>query len=264
MFQGIKKLFTTTDDTANEPKTAQVAEDASSVENEVSTIETEFDVQQDIEEARNEEASLASLVSNPMVVGYSTIEEQQICFGILLAIGYHPEADSILDVGCGLADLSSYIEALYGVAPSNYFGIDTNPNIIQLANYKYGDAIANRVFTFPSWELGTEVHPEELPSEFDWVVASGIFNYNISTESENPESIQIESAIRTIRTMYAMCKRGVAVNFLSDRTGEQYPEQLFAYNAGKVLDELVKEFGNVILRHDYIRNDFTVYIYKSR
>jgi hypothetical protein len=74
------------------------------------------------------------LLNAPQIVGWGSTQEQELLFSALLLF-YSPEM-SILDVGCGRADLYGYLTRLFQTEIP-YKGIDYNPNLLIFAKEKY-------------------------------------------------------------------------------------------------------------------------------
>jgi SAM-dependent methyltransferase len=183
------------------------------------------------------------MLTEPQLVGHVSTAEQHQLFRILMEIGVNIATDSILDVGCGVADLYGYIG--YAEPNRQYLGIDRNLNMVQLARQKYPDAMV------------VHIALSDLPEgQVDWCLANSIFNlpYTDTPYKELYDGIEL---------MWQHAGRGVAFNCLSDIEPESQREPgLFYFNATQVFQHCLQRYGTVILRHDYLENDFTVYIYK--
>jgi hypothetical protein len=171
-------------------------------------------------------------------LGWGSKESQELRFNALREIGILQE-DSILDVGCGFADLYMYL----GVSQI-YYGVEENEEFANIARAAVG---TNRVFSNLD---------ECADLTFDWVVASGIFCFDSTDWTDYVET--------TLKKMFALCKRGVAINFLSGIADlPQKPEMRTA-----LFDDLVKRAvlpltHKFVIRHDYKPNDFTIYLYTT-
>ena len=91
---------------------------------------------------------------------------QPIRFKVLEEIGIL-DGSSVLDIGCGFGDLFSFLKE-QGINV-NYLGIDINPSLIEIAREKYPN-IKFKVL---------DIDNEEIEEKYDWVVSSGVFNYNM-------------------------------------------------------------------------------------
>ena len=151
----------------------------------------------------------------------------------VLAEVIHNHTDSILDVGCGLGHFLDYGPAC---RKEDYLGIDILPEMVEAA-----------LLRRPGWrfEEGDIHHPNPLWAA-DYVVASGLFQF--------PPVFA-----ETFRNLFMLCKKGMAVNFLRIGSANEYvlrPEQV-AYAAFELTPY-------VILRADYLPNDFTLYLYREK
>lgn len=170
---------------------------------------------------------------------WSEWEGQQERFRVLAGIGVADGA-SILDVGCGFGDLYQYLtDRLRNIS---YLGIDINPAMITVAERKYPDA-RFEVADFGEWNGET----------FDWALASGAFSFKI------PHYRDVY--FRFIQKMFEHSVQGIAFNMLDSRF--HIDDTIFAtYDI-----EEVEAFGRGItprveVNNQYLRQDFTVYLYK--
>lgn len=182
---------------------------------------------------------------SPKAVGYNTTAEQRFLMQNLL-IGFN--GGSLLDIGCGRCDL-------YGVANDLaslnndivlYDAIDHNPIMTALGEQKWGlDGI--RVGAFET----TKLDPRE------WVVASGVFTQRrCATENED-----LTKLLDDIQLLYDISTKVVSFNLLSPIN--TYHHEGFLYvHPGLILDMLIEKYQNVILRHNYSKDVYTVLIYK--
>lgn len=167
-------------------------------------------------------------------LGWGSIDSQNKRFEVLLQILGRETNDSILDVGCGYGDVCVNIK--------NYVGIDYREAAIKKAKEKYPNK------TFINCNL------EEIKDKFDWVIASGIFCFNNDWKSSYVEE--------EIKKMFDICKKGVAFNLLSGFLQEGKDKDMkYAHpiEVIRIVDKITKKFT---LRHDYLLNDMTVYLYK--
>lgn len=151
---------------------------------------------------------------------------------------------SVLDVGCGLADLFVFLESRrVRVA---YTGYDIAPAVIRFARTR-----------FPQLDLQVVdlMAEEAVAPEHDFVLASGIFNLRSIGSYGYLEEM--------VRRMFRSCRRGVAFNSLSSRSDVIDSNQFLA-DPARVLRICLDITPNVVLRHDYMPHDFTVYIYRDR
>ena len=182
------------------------------------------------------------IFTSPQVVGWSSKEEQDTLFEAALWLASTPGL-SILDVGCGRADL-------YPLATEKgliYKGIDYNPNIIGIAQQKYPDVFVETL----------DVLNIEPGADYDWVVGSGLFNIAI----ENPANYAQE----VVAKMYDKARIGVAFNLLTsipEDIADEDKRSLVVWEPAAWLAYLELTYKKVICRTDYLEGDTTFYILK--
>ena len=175
-------------------------------------------------------------------LGWQSKRNQQRRFAVLLEVG--PVANTrVLDVGCGVGDLYSYM--LRRGIRATYTGVDILPEMLAYARKRYPEAHFEARDVLQG--LGAE--------RFDYVLCSGAFNINFG---RNVAAVQ-----EVLQELLRCCTRGVAINFLSTRARERDailfnydPETLFAY--------CLTLTPHVRLLEGYLANDFTLYLYPER
>ena len=188
------------------------------------------------------------LLNSPEIVGWLSTQEQELLFSALLLF-YSPE-QSILDVGCGRADLYGYCKRMFGdeAKALPYKGIDYNPNILNIAQEKYPGVYTEAVDILNS--PVTETH--------DWVVGSGLFNLLDNEDMERYTKTVIQK-------MYDKANMGVVFNLLTgypDDMADEDVAQLVVHDPVAWLDYLLNTYTKVICRADYLSGDVTFYIFK--
>lgn len=176
-------------------------------------------------------------------LGFRTRSSQEKRFEALLALGDF-DGRRLLDVGCGFGDLLAFLLGR-GIRPI-YTGLDICAPMVERCRERYpvsaGRFLVGDVLDF---------RPDE---PYDYVVASGIFGLDAD---------DVRARIRpTIEHMFAWCRLGIAVNFLSRRTpapaeGRVYVEPAEALELGLALSPAAR------IDHTYLPNDFTLHLYKK-
>jgi cyclopropane fatty-acyl-phospholipid synthase-like methyltransferase len=168
-------------------------------------------------------------------LGWGSSESQLVRFKVLSEIPGFETGDSVLDVGCGHGDFSTFFD-------SNYKGIDIRESVINISKQKYQKSRFDTKTIFEETE------------RFDWIFGSGIFGFrhddwtNYVTEH--------------LKRMYELSNKGFAVNFLSIlSSGKKDMDMMYSdpKEISGVVSSLTSKF---IIRHDYRPNDMTVYILK--
>jgi len=179
----------------------------------------------------------------PNALFWSSRGIQKVRFKALAEIGIN-EHDSLLDVGCGFADLYSWLKAQK--VQTHYTGIDLSQDILN---------------------KGMELHPKlnllhgelfdfDWPNaSFDWVFLSGTLNWNLHDDGKYARQL--------IEQMLKLCSKGVAFNMLHQQ-GVKHQElgDLIAYNAQEIFTFCQGICTDCQMRCDYLENDFTIYMRK--
>jgi SAM-dependent methyltransferase len=177
--------------------------------------------------------------NSSLALGWRTESDQQIRFEALAAIG-NLNDKTILDAGCGYADLFAFLSP--NNQPMHYYGVEQIPELIEEAKNRYGHLdnvtlIARNFMTV------------DLP-EADYVFASGSLNY----ASSDPQYI-----FKAISKLFESCRSGLAFNLLRylSNTG-----LLVAHDPQFILSYCRTLSGKVILKDGYADEDFTVWMYR--
>lgn len=111
----------------------------------------------------------------------------------------HPGAFSVHEVGCGLGHFGEYLEPRFPRA--NYSGTDLCPEFVAACRTKFPDS----VFHLQDFRN----HDER--EQYDFLALSGTFNPCLETPADEWRAF-IDALVRK---MFACCRCGMAVNFLS-------------------------------------------------
>lgn len=178
-------------------------------------------------------------------VGWRDRESQFLRFEILHR-ALKLDGKSILDFGCGLGDLLTYLESI-GVDKFNYTGLDISAPMIE-DNIKFYQGKNAKFISGDILDLDIPVN------SFDIVFASGAFSYRPGTSIEQTE--------KYVEKLFSITKEVLALNFLSsyvdfenEKNIHYSPEDFFAF-----AKRLTK---NVNLYHDYPLYEFTVQMKKG-
>ena len=182
------------------------------------------------------------MMYSPKPVGYITTAEQRYLMQNLLTGFYNA---SILDIGCGRADLYDFIVNFYPDLSFSYNGIDHNPLMTDIAKQKYG--VECQTGAFETTDL----------TKSEWVVANGVFTQRrCETEDED-----LRKLFEDVDTLYQTAINTVAFNLLNPINNTHH-EGFFYVHPGLVLDMLIEKYQNVVLRNNYSKDVYTVQIYK--
>lgn len=176
-------------------------------------------------------------------VGWGSAESQRKRFDVLSAVG-DLNGCSVLDVGCGIGGLYQYLSGVY--SDVTYTGVDINQGMLNMAASRYPG------LNFICADILTEDSFLEN-ARFDYVFLSGALN--LSNESQ-------ERLINdTMAKMFLIANKAIALNFLSVFADFYKPGEYYS-DPEKILGAALNISGKVVLRHDYMPHDFSVYIYR--
>lgn len=171
-------------------------------------------------------------------VNWGSEASQQKRFDVLTKIADDVFESSILDIGCGIGHLVDFILAR-GFS-GTYLGIDLLEEMIVKAQSRH-----------PKMSFENNSIQDYKEKSFDYVFMSGIFTV------ANEEALKF-----LIMEAFRIGKKGVAFNTLSAWANEKDPDEYYA-EPGKILEFCFTLTSKIVLRHDYLPHDFTVYLYNS-
>ena len=176
-------------------------------------------------------------------VGWGSEKDQLLRFEVLFR-GLDPKGKTILDLGCGLADLIPFLDAMTG-GDFRYIGVDIAEKLINEAKKTYGGA-SREFYVGDIFSAGL--------SEVDISIVSGALSFKT-------EGIE-EYAYNTMQKMFSLSREAACLNFLSkyvdfelEKNQHYHPELVFA-KAKKIAKR-------VNLLHDYPLYEFTVQLLKN-
>lgn len=178
------------------------------------------------------------------ILGWESASAQELRFSVL-AKHLSPN-DSLLDVGCGVGSLFSYLKAHLDF-PVRYTGIDLLPQMIQLAkarnpqgHFIHGDLFKNNPFP---------------PRSFDICFASGIFNLQL----HNNEAFIVQA----LRLFRQLAVKKIIFNLLNDQSAAK--EAPYFYSNPSQLDGWLTAAARpntplpaYHIEKGYLDNDYTV------
>ena len=147
--------------------------------------------------------------------------------------------DSVLDVGCGVAHLHTYLKR-DKEWDGKYLGIDPNKKAIDLIDEDI-NAMHGTIDGLPDF------------MKYDWVIANGVFNLGLREEH----------SFWIIDDMISHANKGIIFNMLQapyvDPNYESYYPEWIKQQLNKF------DHSKIEIIEDYMRNDaeFTVYFYKA-
>jgi SAM-dependent methyltransferase len=150
---------------------------------------------------------------------------------------------SVLDYGCGTGDFYRFLKRR-GINVK-YTGVDINENFIELAKKKYPECTF-RVMC---------ADDDELDRFYDYIFICGVFNLQVPGVEDDLKNALV--------TLFKHCNKGLALNALSSHTPVKDPELHFTSPEEMVKFSLENLSPAVVLRHDRIPNDFTLFVYTT-
>lgn len=177
-----------------------------------------------------------------------TPQGQLMRYSLMLEITDSLEGSKILDYGCGKGDFCGFLKEK-GISV-DYTGFDINPSLIKLATRKHPEC------TFRVFDIEEEV----LKEDFDYIFLCGVFNNRV----EGPTDSVTDTLKKVLLRLFKHAKKGLALNALSSLTLQKDTELSYV-SPGQMLSFAIEKLTPyVILRHDRIPYDFTMFLYSSR
>ncbi len=172
-------------------------------------------------------------------VDWGSARGQEARFRVLLEAG-DVESARVLDVGCGVGHLVDTLKALK--FRGDYCGVDLVSEMVRTAKARHD-----------GWNF-REGSLDAVPARFraDYVVGSGLFTF------ANRQMLE-----ETVAAMFARTRRVVAFNTLSI-WGDRGSVGEFRADPAKTLAFCRRLTRHVVLRHDYLPHDFTVYLQREK
>ncbi len=187
------------------------------------------------------EERYAKLGHDVNTLGWNATTDQMLRFEVLSDIGDLSNS-SVCDVGCGFGDLAPYLDGRF--TDVTYTGIDITPSLVAQASELRPDARF----------LCQDILADDFAERHDWFVLSGALNYRLEDN--------LAFSQRMLERMFALCERGVAINFLSSYVN--FERELNYHHEPEAMFRFAKGLTRwVTLRHDYPLWEFTLYLYKS-
>jgi len=176
-------------------------------------------------------------------LGFRNKSSQEKRFEALLALGDF-SGRRVLDVGCGFGDFLAFLVER-DIHPL-YTGLDVCEPMVERCEERFPPG-AGRF-------AAGDVLDYEPDQPYDYVVASGLFGLDSPGGRER--------IVPTLERMFAWCRMGLAVNFLS-ACHEKHAEGRIYVEPPKALEAALALTPAVRLDHNYLPNDFTLHLYKT-
>jgi SAM-dependent methyltransferase len=176
-----------------------------------------------------------------LALGWVSNYTQYIRFVVLGMVG-DLDGASVLDVGCGQGDLVKFFKDESLVL--SYTGIDISVKMVMDAKVR-----------FPKCRfITTDFLDESFNLTADYVMASGTFNIKVDKS--------YDYIFACMKKMLSLAHKGVAFNLLSSYVPKEKQDAFFFYyEPDKILKLAFSLTPHVELKHSYLDNDFTVYLF---
>lgn len=192
---------------------------------------------------RHYEARLAADRESYDILDWSSREAQQARFDALLRVLRREATPGgrpwLLDVGCGLTDLASYLEA--AAFPVRYLGADITLGLLAEARRRHPGRHLLAGDVFAASPL--------IPRCVDVSYCSGVFNLNLGNNDA--------FAHAALPRLVDLSRQVAVANFLHCRTRRQYPHCHY-FDPDHLIRSLTARGLEVDLLDDYLENDFTL------
>ncbi len=170
-------------------------------------------------------------------VQWGSKESQYKRFEVLHKIADDFNESRVLDVGCGIGHFWDFISL--NNFQGQYLGIDLLGEMILQAKTRHPDV-----------EFQNKNIEDIEFNAFDYIVMSGIFTFANQSIFE-----------KMLAESFHISQKGMTFNALST-WATQKEEGEFHVDPLKTLEFCSKITPRVVLRHDYLPHDFTIYMYK--
>lgn len=149
----------------------------------------------------------------------------------------------ILDYGCGMGDFYKFLKRRR--ISVDYTGVDINENFIKVAKKKFPECLFEVM----------SIDEDSLEGYYDYIFICGVFNLRVPGVQDDLRNALV--------TLFKHCNKGLALNALSSHTPVKDVELNYTSPEDTVKFALENLSPSVVLRHDRIPNDFTLFIYTS-
>jgi SAM-dependent methyltransferase len=182
-------------------------------------------------------------------VDWNSKESQYLRFEQLCKVIKPDVPFSLMDYGCGYAELINYLFSWTNAVPFKYIGFDISAEMINHAKGLFGH-YENIAFykTVPDVKV-------------DYILSSGIFNVKLDLVSNNE---WLEYIIQTLNDINKMADKGFSFNALTKYSDKEFMKEYLYYADPLILFDYCKQYfsKNVALLHDYDLFEFTIIVRK--
>lgn len=157
-------------------------------------------------------------------------------------VSHDLDKHSLLDVGCGVGEFWGHL--LRRQIACDYLGVDISASMIKRSRERFPD-VAFETRDILQWDPG---------HRFDFVVSFGIHNVKVDGAWD--------LLSRVTRRQFELCDKAAHVALLTDRFSG-FGSHAQPWPPERVLEMCLEITPYVVLRHDYLPNDFSVTLYRE-
>lgn len=182
---------------------------------------------------------------SPKALGWSSRQRQEKRFDVLSKVIEDKEG-SILDMGCGMGDLFTYLRKIGW--NGSYTGIDISQEMVNISRQKipYAKIIKGDI-------------SEADYGKHDYVLLSGTLNNRLYEEERD----QYACIQKIIENMWEASGKAMAFNLRSGWGQPPRSEDIFAYNPISILEMCRTLTTKLIFNHSYFPHDFTIFMFRG-
>lgn len=180
----------------------------------------------------------------PEALNFKTAEQQNKRFALLTDIEPISSKSSVLDVGCGLADLCAFLRK-HGWK-GKYAGIDINPDII--------NAVRKR---FPEDDFFClDILTDKFDEQYDYIFCAAAIQHR-------PKYSDTKGYLEEmVKKMFTLTKKGLVFDVFSNRVDYMDEDKLYV-DPIYLLSFCYTLTNRVVLRNDFRPYEIMVYLYKE-
>lgn len=180
---------------------------------------------------------------SPLSLDMGKDDRRDVRFSVLAKYALQSPASSVLDVGCGFADLYDFL-TLHGWQ-GKYTGVDISPRLLAVAQQRHPD------LTLIEMDISSQ---DQTLEKHDFVIAPGIFSAKM--DYGNNQTYIADA----LTIMHRLANVAVCADFLSSYVDYQKPLSWHT-DPGWLMGIAKQITPRVILRHDYMPYEFALFLF---
>lgn len=147
----------------------------------------------------------------------------------------------MLDLGCGVGDFYGHLQRRN--VSCEYLGVDLADAMVARSRERFpqGEFVVGNILEWPE------------DQKFDYTVAFAIHNVRMDGGADLLRSVTSRQ--------FALCEKAAHVSLLTSRFSG-FAEHIQSWDVEEVLSMALSITPYVVLRHDYLPNDFSVTLYR--